>query len=146
MVRIQNMRHLAFNLIPWEYFKKFIILSKIDENIFFEKCVLKLCRTAMIKPRQIEHSGFFYLTTTDKLEFADWCGVHQMFGWKENGILRWRIGMRTIFQKKVFDFCFFYIRSWHFALHINVLTRVVSFFFSGKISEKACLSRNIKFW
>ena len=33
----------------------------MDENIFFEKCVLKLCRTAMIKPRQIERSGFFLL-------------------------------------------------------------------------------------
>ena len=33
----------------------------MDENNFFEKCVLELCRTAMIKPRQIERSGFFLL-------------------------------------------------------------------------------------
>ena len=33
----------------------------MDENNFFEKCVLELCRTAMIKPRQIECSGFFLL-------------------------------------------------------------------------------------
>ena len=59
MVRIQNMRPLAFKLIPWEFFEKLIILSKMDENNFFEKCVLELCRTAMIKPRQIERSCFF---------------------------------------------------------------------------------------
>ena len=33
----------------------------MDENNFFEKCVLELCRTAMIKPKQKEHSGFFLL-------------------------------------------------------------------------------------
>ena len=33
----------------------------MDENNFFEKCVLELFRTAMIKPRQIERSGFFLL-------------------------------------------------------------------------------------
>ena len=59
MVRIQNMRPLAFKLLPWEFFEKFIILSKMDENNFFEKCVLELCRTAMIKPRRIKRSGFF---------------------------------------------------------------------------------------
>ena len=57
MVRIQNMRSLAFKLIPGEFFEKFIILSKMDENNFFEKCVLELCRTAMIKPKQIKCSG-----------------------------------------------------------------------------------------
>ena len=31
------------------------------KNNFFEKCVLELCRTAMIKPRQIECSGLFLL-------------------------------------------------------------------------------------
>ena len=61
MVRIQNMRPLAFKLIPWESFEKLIILSKMAENNFFEKCVLELCRTAMIKPRQIECSGLFLL-------------------------------------------------------------------------------------
>ena len=61
MVRIQNMTPLAFNLIPWEFFEKLIILSKMDEDNFFKKCVLELCRTAMIKPRQIERSGFFLL-------------------------------------------------------------------------------------
>ena len=33
----------------------------MDENNFFEKCVLKLCRAAMIKPKQIERSGLFLL-------------------------------------------------------------------------------------
>ena len=33
----------------------------MDENNFFEKCVLELCRTTMIKPRQIERSGVFLL-------------------------------------------------------------------------------------
>ena len=61
MVRIQNMRSLAFKLIPSEFFEKLIILSKIDESNFFEKCVLELCRTAMFKPRQIESSVFFLL-------------------------------------------------------------------------------------
>ena len=40
---------------------KIVHFSKMDENNFFEKCVLELCRTAMIKPRQIERSGFFLL-------------------------------------------------------------------------------------
>merc|ERR1712081_119283 len=61
MVRIQNMRHLAFKLIPCDFFEKLINLSKMEENDFFEKCVLELCRTAMIKPRHIERSGFFLL-------------------------------------------------------------------------------------
>ena len=61
MVRIQNMRPLAFKLIPWEFFEKLIILSKMEENNFLEKCVLELCRTAMIKPRHLERSGFFLL-------------------------------------------------------------------------------------
>ena len=33
----------------------------MEENNFFEKCVLELCQTAMIKPRQIERSVFFLL-------------------------------------------------------------------------------------
>ena len=33
----------------------------MDKNIFFEKCVLELCRTALIKQRQIERSVFFLL-------------------------------------------------------------------------------------
>ena len=61
MVRIQNMRPLAFKLIPWESFEKLIILSKMAENNFFEKCVLELCRITMIKPRQIECSGLLLL-------------------------------------------------------------------------------------
>ena len=59
MVRIQNMRPLAFKLIPGEFFEKLIILSKMDENNFFEKCVLELSRTAMIKPKQLERSVLF---------------------------------------------------------------------------------------
>ena len=55
------MRPLAFKLIPGEFFEKLIILSKMDENNFFEKYVLELCRTAMIKPTQIECSGLFLL-------------------------------------------------------------------------------------
>ena len=70
MVRIQNMRPLAFKLIPWEFFEKLIILSKMDENIFVEKCVLKLCLTAMIKPRQIEPSGFFLLDSNLQTGFS----------------------------------------------------------------------------
>ena len=31
------------------------------ENVDLEKCALKLCRTATIKPRQKERSGFFLL-------------------------------------------------------------------------------------
>ena len=34
---------------------------------------------------------FFYLTTTDKLEFTDWSRVNRIFGCGENGILRWRM-------------------------------------------------------
>ena len=61
MVRFQNMRPSAFKLTPWDFFQKLIILSQINKNNFFEKFILELCRTAMIKPRQIEHSGFFLL-------------------------------------------------------------------------------------
>ena len=45
----------------WEFFEKWIILLKIDKNCFLEKCVLELCRTATIQPRQIERSGFLLL-------------------------------------------------------------------------------------
>ena len=150
MVRIQNMRPLAFKLIPCEFSEKLIILSKMVENNIFEKCVLELCRTAMIKPRQIEcsgfflldhngqtqiyrlvsgqsdawfwrnrdfpthdddleksafelfrtatikprqieRSGFFYWTTTDKLEFTDWSEVQRRFGSGEIAIFRHRM-------------------------------------------------------
>ena len=80
MVRIQNMRPLPFKLIPLEFFEKVIILSKMDENNFFEKCVLELCRTAMIKPKHIERSGFSYWTTTDKLKFTDWSEIRRNRG------------------------------------------------------------------
>ena len=40
----------------------------------------RLCRAATTKPRQIERSGFFYWTTTDKLKFTDWTQVNRMFG------------------------------------------------------------------
>ena len=33
------------------------------------------------KPRQIESSGLFYLTTMDKLEFTDWFQVNRKFGY-----------------------------------------------------------------
>ena len=59
MVRIQNMRPLDIKFLPWEFFGKTVILSKNDKNNFLEKSVLKLCWTAMIKPRKIESSGFF---------------------------------------------------------------------------------------
>ena len=49
----------------------------MDEKIFFEKCVLELCRTVMIKPNALV---FFYWTTTDKLEFTGWSEVQQRFG------------------------------------------------------------------
>ena len=39
---------------------------------YLEKRVLELCLAATIKPRQIERSGFFYWTKTDKLEFTDY--------------------------------------------------------------------------
>ena len=42
------MRPIPFQLVPCEFFEKLIILSKINENYFFQKCVLKLCRTATI--------------------------------------------------------------------------------------------------
>ena len=32
MTKIQKMRPLAFKLVPWEFFKKSVILSKINEN------------------------------------------------------------------------------------------------------------------
>ena len=89
MFRIQNMRPLAFKLIPWEFFEKLIILSKMDKNIFFEKCVLKLCRTAMIKPRQIERSGFFLLDHNGQT-WVYWSQVHRIFGCGEKAILWWR--------------------------------------------------------
>ena len=64
----------------------------MDENNFFEKCVLELCRTVMIKPRQIERSGFFFFwTTTDKLEFTDWSQVKWMLGCGEIEIFRPRM-------------------------------------------------------
>ena len=59
MARIQMMMLIAFKLIPLEFFEKLEILSKIDKNHFLEKCVLELCRTIMIKPRQLTHSVFF---------------------------------------------------------------------------------------
>jgi len=77
------MRHLAF--------EKLIISSKIDKSNFFEKCVLELCRTAMIKPRQIERSDFFYWTTTDKLKFTDWSHVNRMLGCGDIMIFRQRM-------------------------------------------------------
>ena len=49
-------------------------------NFAFWKKVLELCRTATIKPRQIERSGFFYWNTIDKLEVTDWSQVDWMFG------------------------------------------------------------------
>ena len=49
------------------------------EDDDLEKCAFKLGWTAKIKPRQIERSGFFYWTTTDKLEFTDWSQVNRMF-------------------------------------------------------------------
>ena len=39
--RIQNMRPPAFKLIPWEFFGKSVILSKINKNLFLEKCILE---------------------------------------------------------------------------------------------------------
>ena len=39
---------------------------------YLEKGALKLSQAATTKTRQIERSGFFYWTTTDKLEFKDW--------------------------------------------------------------------------
>ena len=60
----------------------------MDKNNFFEKCVLELCRTAMITPRQIECPGFFYWTTMDKLEFTDWSEVQRWFGSGEIMIFR----------------------------------------------------------
>ena len=63
----------------------------MDENIFFFKCVLKLCRTTMIKPRQMEHSVFFYWTTTNKLKFTDWSQVNQMLSCGEIAIFRQRM-------------------------------------------------------
>ena len=59
------MRHPAFKLV--QFFESLEILAKIGKNhgksqiCYFEKEVLKLCRAAMIKPRQIECSGFFLL-------------------------------------------------------------------------------------
>ena len=59
------MRHPAFKLV--QFFESLEILAKIGKNhgksqiCYFEKEVLKLCRAAMIKPRQIECSVFFLL-------------------------------------------------------------------------------------
>ena len=48
----------AFTFIPWEFFE-------IDKNCFVEKCILELCWTTTIKPRQIEYPIFFYWTKTN---------------------------------------------------------------------------------
>ena len=92
MVRIQDMRFLAFKLVPWDFFEQSAILLKIYENYFIEKSVRKLCRTATIKQRHIKCSSFFFhWTTTDKLEFTDWAKVNQMFGCGEITIFRQRM-------------------------------------------------------
>merc|ERR1711875_121500 len=49
------------NSSPENFLKNCSFCRKWMKIIFFEKCVLELCRTAMIKPRQIERSGFFLL-------------------------------------------------------------------------------------
>ena len=46
---------------------------------YLEKGVFELNWAATIKLRKIECSGFFYWTTTDKLEFTDWSQVNRMF-------------------------------------------------------------------
>ena len=62
MFKIQNMRVLAYKLVPREFFEESVILSKMDKNCFFGKMhPLELRRTAMLKPRQIERSGFLLL-------------------------------------------------------------------------------------
>ena len=50
----------------------------LSQCYFLEKCVLKLCPTAVIKLRQIKHS--------DKLKFIDWSQVKRMFGCGEIAI------------------------------------------------------------
>ena len=57
---------------------------------YLEKGDLELRRATTTKPRLIEHSIFFYWTTTDKLEFTDWSWVKRIFRCGENAILRWR--------------------------------------------------------
>ena len=51
--------------MPLDFFENSEILPKIgknrrkSQNCYLEKGVLKLCRDATIKPRQIEHPVFF---------------------------------------------------------------------------------------
>ena len=71
------MRPLAFELLPREFLENSGILWKIVENRqkfkfrYLEKGGLELRLAATLKPRKIDPSGFFYWTTTDKLEFTD---------------------------------------------------------------------------
>ena len=44
---------------PDVWFKRNHDLSTEDDDL--EKCILELCQTAMIKPRQIDRYGFFRL-------------------------------------------------------------------------------------
>ena len=53
MVRIQNMRPLAFKLIPWEFFVKLIILSKMDKSNF----IWKTCPRTLLDRH--DQTGFF---------------------------------------------------------------------------------------
>ena len=53
-----------------------------------EKGDLEFRRAAMIKPRKIERSGFFYWTTTDKLEFTDWSEVPEKSKFSDRGGLK----------------------------------------------------------
>ena len=55
-----------------------------DED--FEKCYLKLCRTATAELGQIVRSVLFYWNTTDKLEFTHWFQVNRMFVCGETAI------------------------------------------------------------
>ena len=58
MARKKNMRSLLLKLAPSEFFWKSLILSKINKNCFLEKWVIKICRTATNKQRQIKSSVF----------------------------------------------------------------------------------------
>ena len=87
------MRPLAFKLIPWEFFENFGIFSKIVENLNFaswKKVFLNFLGPPRLNQERYSALVFFYLTTTDKLEFTDWFWVRRMFGCGENAFLKWR--------------------------------------------------------
>ena len=106
------MRPLDCQLVqnPWKY-----------QFCYLEKGVLKLCLAPTIKPRKIEHSGFFfYWITTDKPELTDWSEVQRRLGSREIAIFRQRMIIMPppgIIRVKKIQSCLF---THHWTLYDNL--------------------------